>query len=181
MDREDVRSVATLARLRLTADEELQFSLDLQAVLHAFRTLDEVSVEGVPPTVHPVPVQNRTRSDTVEPSLPRAQALARAEAGGAMSGIFYPGGLAALVTAERLSLAVRAVGIAAFVGAAALPFRTAPIDAFHLGEHRLSETLSIALRWAGTGFWTGFPDSRYVVDAPRREILDAVRARLESR
>ena len=88
------------------------------------------------------------------------------------------GGLAALVTAERLSLAVRAVGIAAFVGAAALPFRTAPIDAFHLGEHRLSETLSIALRWAGTGFWTGFPDSRYVVDAPRREILDAVRGEI---
>ena len=85
------------------------------------------------------------------------------------------GGLAALVTAERLSLIVRAVAIAAFLGTASLPLRTVPIDAFHLGEHRLSETLSIALRWAGTGFWTGFPDSRYVVDAPRREILDAVR------
>jgi hypothetical protein len=88
------------------------------------------------------------------------------------------GGLAALVTAERLSLTVRAVAIAAFLGTAALPLRTAPIDAFHLGEHRLSETLSIALRWAATGFWTGFPDSRYVVDAPRREILDAVRGEI---
>ncbi|HEX4897640.1 MAG TPA: hypothetical protein VFV53_04705 [Candidatus Limnocylindrales bacterium] len=88
------------------------------------------------------------------------------------------GGLAALVTTGRLSLTVRAVAIAAFLGTAALPLRTSPIDAFHLGEHRLSETLSIALRWAGTGFWTGFPDSRYVVDAPRREILDAVRGEI---
>ena len=90
-------------------------------------------------------------------------------------------GLAALVAAESWSLTARAVAIAAFLGAAALPLRTAPIDAFHLGEHRLSETLSIALRWTGTGFWTGFPDSRYVVDAPRREILGAVRAEIEAR
>ena len=88
------------------------------------------------------------------------------------------GGLAALVAAERSSLTVRAVAIAAFLGTAALPLRTTPIDAFHLGEHRLSETLSVALRWAGTGFWTGFPDSRYVVDAPRREILGAVRGEI---
>jgi hypothetical protein len=88
------------------------------------------------------------------------------------------GGLAALVGEERLPLTVRAVAIAAFVGTAALPIRTTPIDAFHLGEHRLSETLSIALRWVGTGFWTGFPDSRYVVDEPRREILEAVRVEI---
>jgi hypothetical protein len=94
------------------------------------------------------------------------------------SALLAAGGLTALITAERLSLTVRAVAIAAFLGAAALPLRTASIDALHLGEHRLSETLSIALRWAGTGFWTGFPDSRYVVDAPRREILDAVRGEI---
>ncbi|MEO7665169.1 MAG: hypothetical protein ABIV26_08570, partial [Candidatus Limnocylindrales bacterium] len=45
-------------------------------------------------------------------------------------------------------------------------------------EHRLSETLSIAMRWAETGYWKGFPDSRYVVDAPRQELLDAVRAEI---
>ena len=66
----------------------------------------------------------------------------------------------------------------AFVGTVALPIRTIPIDAFHLGEHRLSETLSIAMRWAQSGFWVGFPDSRYIVDAPRKEILAAVRAEI---
>jgi len=88
------------------------------------------------------------------------------------------GGLAAIVGSGRLPAMARAVVIVAFVGTAALPIRTTPIDAFHLGEHRLSETLSIALRWVGTGFWTGFPDSRYVVDAPRQAILDAVRAEI---
>jgi hypothetical protein len=90
------------------------------------------------------------------------------------------GGLAAIVESGRLPTMARAVAIVAFVGTAALPIRTAPIDAFHLGEHRLSETISIALRWVGTGFWTGFPDSRYVVDAPRQAILDAVRAEIDA-
>jgi hypothetical protein len=94
--------------------------------------------------------------------------------------VLAAGGLAALVDAHRLPLAVRAVAIVAFVATAALPIRPKPIDAFHLGEHRLSETLSIALRWAERGFWSGFPDSRYVVDAPRQELLDAVRAEIEA-
>jgi hypothetical protein len=90
------------------------------------------------------------------------------------------GGLASLLRADRLPLLARGVGIVAFVGAAALPIRTTPIDAFHLGEHRLSETFSIAMRWVGSGFWAGFPDSRYVVDGPRTEILDAVRAEIDA-
>ena len=89
--------------------------------------------------------------------------------------ILAAGGLAALVDSGRLPLVARAVAVAAFVATAALPIRPKPIDAFHLGEHRLSETLSIAMRWVQRGFWSGFPDSRYVVDAPRQELLDAVR------
>jgi hypothetical protein len=94
--------------------------------------------------------------------------------------VLAAGGLAALVDAHRLPLAVRAIAIVAFVATAALPIRPKPIDAFHLGEHRLSETLSIALRGAERGFWSGFPDSRYVVDTPRQELLDAVRAEIEA-
>lgn len=90
------------------------------------------------------------------------------------------GGLEALLRADRLPVVVRGAGLAAFVGTAALPLRATPIDAFYLGEHRLSETLSIAMRWVQTGFWKGFPDSRYVVDGPRQEILDAVRAEIEA-
>jgi hypothetical protein len=84
-------------------------------------------------------------------------------------------GLDALARWDRLAVAARGVALVAFVGAAALPIRSTPIDAYHLGEHRLSETFSIAMRWVQTGFWSGFPDSRYVVDGPRQELLDAVR------
>jgi hypothetical protein len=89
-------------------------------------------------------------------------------------------GIAAVMEAPRLPDVARGLAIVGFVGTAALPIRSAPIDAFHLGEHRLSETLSIALRWAQRGFWSGFPDPRYVVDAPRQELLDAVRAEISA-
>ena len=92
-----------------------------------------------------------------------------------MVAILAAAGLEAIVRWDGLTTAVRGATVVAFVGAAALPIRSTPIDAFHLGEHRLSETLSIAMRWVQAGFWSGYPNSRYVVDAPRQEILDAVR------
>lgn len=73
---------------------------------------------------------------------------------------------------------IGAVGL--FVVVAAVPLRFAPIDDLHLGEHRLSEALAIDLRWAGTGYWTGFPDTRNLVDPPRRELIDAVRAEIDA-
>ncbi len=92
-----------------------------------------------------------------------------------MVALLAAAGLEALTRWDRLAVAARGVTLITFVGAAALPIRSTPIDAFHLGEHRLSETLSIAVRWIQDGFWSGYPDSRYVVDAPRQELLDAVR------
>jgi hypothetical protein len=81
----------------------------------------------------------------------------------------------------------RVAAPAAFVIVAALPLRFATptlepgaIDAYHLGEHRWSETFAIDLHFAEVGFWQGFPDSRTVVDEPRQAILDAVRAEIEA-
>jgi hypothetical protein len=73
---------------------------------------------------------------------------------------------------------VGAVGL--FVVVAAVPLRAAPIDDLHLGEHRLSEALAIDLRWAGTGYWTGFPDTRNLVDPPRRALIEEVRAEIDA-
>jgi hypothetical protein len=87
--------------------------------------------------------------------------------------------LAHLWSGSRLPFVGRVAAIGAFVVAAALPLRPEPIDAYHLGEHRWSETFAIDLHYAGSGFWVGFPDSRTVVDDPRREILDALRAEIE--
>jgi hypothetical protein len=83
--------------------------------------------------------------------------------------------------------------VAAFGIVAALPLRfgnsgddsncradCAAINAYHLGEHRWSETFAIDLHYAASGFWLGFPDARRVVDAPRSEILDALRAEIDA-
>ncbi len=88
--------------------------------------------------------------------------------------------LAHLWATGRIPLLARAGALAAFVVLAALPLRPKPIDAYHLGEHRWSETFAIDLRFAGSGFWVGFPDSRTVVDEPRQAILDALRAEIQA-
>jgi hypothetical protein len=89
-------------------------------------------------------------------------------------------GLAWLWQAPRLPWLARVGAVALFVVVAAVPLRAAPIDDLHLGEHRLSEALAIDLRWAGTGYWTGFPDTRNLVDPPRRALIDAVRAEIDA-
>lgn len=81
---------------------------------------------------------------------------------------------------DRLPWLARVIAVGAFVAVAALPIRPRPIDAYHLGEHRYAETFAIDLHYAASGFWVGFPDSRTIVDAPRKEILDAVRAQIDA-
>jgi hypothetical protein len=83
--------------------------------------------------------------------------------------------------------------VAAFVIVAALPLRFGnsgddsrcqanceAINAYHLGEHRWSETFAIDLHFAAIGFWQGFPNTRTVVDEPRQEILDALRTEIDA-
>ena len=77
--------------------------------------------------------------------------------------------------ALRGAPAAGTAALALFVIVAALPLRPRPIDAYHLGEHRWSETFAIDLRFAGSGFWVGYPDSRTVVDEPRQQLVDALR------
>ena len=61
----------------------------------------------------------------------------------------------------------------------ALPLRGAPIEPLYLGEHRISETLSIDLRFAQIGFWVRLPrlavrdqrhDQQELVDRLRDEV-----------
>jgi hypothetical protein len=101
--------------------------------------------------------------------------------------------LAHLWATDRVPRLARAVAIGALVAVAAYPLRfgnsgddagcqtsCAAINAYHLGEHRWSETFAIDLRYAASGFWVGFPNSRTVADAPRQQILDAIRAEIDA-
>jgi aspartyl-tRNA(Asn)/glutamyl-tRNA(Gln) amidotransferase subunit C len=82
---DDVRHVAKLAAIALTADEEQRMCEELQSILQFMAALDEVDVASVPPTFHAVPMPSAMRPDVVAPSLPREEILRAAprhEAGG---------------------------------------------------------------------------------------------------
>ena len=76
--RADVAHVAALARLELT-DEELDlFTGQLAAVLDHAADVEALDTEGVPPTAHPLELENVLREDVVRPSLSRDEVLAEA-------------------------------------------------------------------------------------------------------
>jgi hypothetical protein len=75
----------------------------------------------------------------------------------------------------RFGLALRAGVVAIFLLAAALPVRLEPIEALLLGEHRISETVSIDLRAAEFGFWGGYPDSRTIITPAQAELVERLR------
>jgi aspartyl-tRNA(Asn)/glutamyl-tRNA(Gln) amidotransferase subunit C len=74
----DVKYVAHLARLELTADEEKKLSTQLGQILGYIEKLRELDVTNVEPTAHAVPMVNVTRADEIRPSLPHDEALRNA-------------------------------------------------------------------------------------------------------
>lgn len=78
MDIQEVRKVASLARLSLS-DQELQtYGSQLTAILDYVRLLDEVDTEGVAPMPHAVELENVFREDQTVASLEREDALRNA-------------------------------------------------------------------------------------------------------
>jgi aspartyl-tRNA(Asn)/glutamyl-tRNA(Gln) amidotransferase subunit C len=75
---EQVRHVAKLARLQLSADEEQTTLGQLQQVLDAVATLEELDTSSVPPTYQVNLTTGFTRADDVEPTLGVEKALANA-------------------------------------------------------------------------------------------------------
>jgi aspartyl-tRNA(Asn)/glutamyl-tRNA(Gln) amidotransferase subunit C len=78
IDREQVLHVARLARLQLTDEEVERIAGELSKVLGWVEQINELDLEGVPPTSHVVEVANALRADEPRPSLPRDVALANA-------------------------------------------------------------------------------------------------------
>ena len=74
----DVEHVAQLARLALTTDEVEQLTEQLTVILDHAQDVAALDLEGVPPTAHPLPLNNVLRPDDVRPSLDRDEVLAQA-------------------------------------------------------------------------------------------------------
>jgi aspartyl-tRNA(Asn)/glutamyl-tRNA(Gln) amidotransferase subunit C len=73
---EQVRHVAELAKLELSAAEVDLFREQLSAILDYAARLDELDTEQIPPTAGVLPVQNVMRPDVERPSFPRDEMLA---------------------------------------------------------------------------------------------------------
>ena len=77
---EDVEKIALLARLHLTDEEKNKYQHQLSAVLEYVAAINELDLEGVPPTTHAVAQQNIVREDSVRESIPVEEALINAAA-----------------------------------------------------------------------------------------------------
>jgi aspartyl-tRNA(Asn)/glutamyl-tRNA(Gln) amidotransferase subunit C len=77
---EEVRNIAYLARLRLTAEEERRYAEQLSAILDYAARLQEVDTSRIPPTATVLPLTAPLRKDEIRPSQPRERILANAPA-----------------------------------------------------------------------------------------------------
>jgi len=84
--RDDVASVARLARLQLTDEQLDRATSQLGDILDHARDMAALDLDGVEPTSHPYPLVNVLRDDVAAPSLDRDEVLAAAPA--AESGMF---------------------------------------------------------------------------------------------
>lgn len=72
---DDVRYVASLARIHLRADETGRLTKNLEDILGYVHKLERLDVSRVEPTSHVLPLKNVYREDAVQPSLSQDEAL----------------------------------------------------------------------------------------------------------
>ena len=74
LTREEVRHVATLARLRLTSEEEDRFTEQLDNILQYMEKLNRLDTSKVEPFTHAVDISHTLREDKVT-NRPDTEAL----------------------------------------------------------------------------------------------------------
>jgi aspartyl-tRNA(Asn)/glutamyl-tRNA(Gln) amidotransferase subunit C len=84
----EVERIAALAHLALTDDEKLRFTRQLADILAYAAQIEQVAIEGVPPTSHALLPHAVLREDEVRRSLPRDEALAAAPNAAREAGLF---------------------------------------------------------------------------------------------
>jgi aspartyl-tRNA(Asn)/glutamyl-tRNA(Gln) amidotransferase subunit C len=78
ISRDEVLHVARLARLELTDDEVTKFQEQLSAILDAVSKVSELDLSDVPPTAHPLEIQNAWAEDEPHDCLPLDDVFANA-------------------------------------------------------------------------------------------------------
>lgn len=78
LTRDEVLHIARLARLGLTDADVTKFQGQLSQILEQFDVLRALDTDDVPPTAYTLALENVTREDVQQPSLPVEVALANA-------------------------------------------------------------------------------------------------------
>ena len=78
ISRDEVLHVARLARLELSDEEVARFQEQLSAILEAVSKVSELDLAGVPPTAHPLELENAWAEDEPRPCLPLDDVFANA-------------------------------------------------------------------------------------------------------
>lgn len=74
----DVKKIAKLAKLQITAEEEKRYQKQLESVVQHFYSLKEVNTDSVEVFVSPVENSKNWRPDRVENTIDREAAMAEA-------------------------------------------------------------------------------------------------------
>jgi len=67
ISKEEVKHIAKLARLELGSKEVEKFRKELSEILDYVKKLNEVNIEKVKPTTHPLGIENIFREDKAAP------------------------------------------------------------------------------------------------------------------
>ncbi len=75
---EDTKKIAKLARINLSNNEEIKFTVQLNNMLNHFKKISELNTDEVEPRTHPTEIVNSFRDDIVKPSLSKEDVLKNA-------------------------------------------------------------------------------------------------------
>ena len=75
---EDIKSVASLSRLKIRDEEKATVLKKLNEILTYVENLNSIDTANIEPTTYALPMQNVFREDKVKPSLDRELALSNA-------------------------------------------------------------------------------------------------------
>lgn len=75
---EDVRHLASLARILVTDEEVEKLAKELDVIVESVAQVKSAVTDDTPATSHPIPMANVYREDVVRPSLTQDQALSNA-------------------------------------------------------------------------------------------------------
>jgi len=75
IDKELIKRVAELSRLRLQGNEIEKFTKDFKEILDVFSKINKLDTDNTKPSFQPVEIKNFSREDKVEKSLSQEEAL----------------------------------------------------------------------------------------------------------